>query len=239
MPKRTSTPPTSVGPLPFVGPRDIAKVLRTAMPEAPSDRHLEVLRAALSLMAERGYAGASLRALAAKVGVQQPSLYHWFDSKEQLAEQIVTHLGPTLFVPALVGDLPDDLLEMPRFLVEATIQIWSQPDYVSFVRLVLALSTELPRFRNAARLLYGQAVERGVPAVFHGFLERGEIDLEEAMTLTRTAVNGIGLMMIEERAIEGRADPSPEARAYAVALARQLEDALRFRRSGRRVTAAR
>lgn len=222
---------------PVVGPRDIAKALRTAMPEAPNARHLEILRAALGLMSERGYAGASLRALAARVGVQQPSLYHWFDSKEQLAEQIVTHLGPTLFVPALADELPDDLYAMPRFLVMATIAIWSQPDYVAFVRLVIALSAELPRFRQAARLLYGQAVERGVPVVFQRFLERGEIDLEEASTLTRTAVNGIGLMLIEERAIEGRAEPSAAALAYAAALAQQLEDALRFRRSGGRVTA--
>ena len=39
------------------------------------ERHREVLRVAMHLFAERGYAGASLRELARRLGMQQPSLY--------------------------------------------------------------------------------------------------------------------------------------------------------------------
>ncbi len=194
---------------------------------------MEILKAALELMAEHGYRGASLRALADRVGVQQPSLYHWFESKEQLAEQIVTHLGPSLLLGAPPDEVPEDLLEMPRVLVDATFRVWSQREYVSFVRLVLALSSELPRFRVAARALYREGLELGVRVLFQRFLESGEITELEARTLTRTAVNGIGLLLMEERAIEGRAEPSADARAYGDALVALLRDGLTLRRSQR------
>ena len=56
-------------------------------------KHLEVLRVAMRLIAERGYRGASLRELARRVGMQQPSLYHYFRSKEDLVEQILVTFG--------------------------------------------------------------------------------------------------------------------------------------------------
>ena len=59
-------------------------------------KHLEVLRVAMRLIAERGYRGASLRELARRVGMQQPSLYHYFESKEDLVEQAIHQLGRQL-----------------------------------------------------------------------------------------------------------------------------------------------
>jgi AcrR family transcriptional regulator len=47
-------------------------------------RSNEILRGAWQLAREHGIAGLSLRALAAAVGIRQPSLYEYFDSKHAL-----------------------------------------------------------------------------------------------------------------------------------------------------------
>lgn len=48
------------------------------------DRRAELLRAALEVIAERGYRGASLSAVAERVGITQQGLLHHFPTKEAL-----------------------------------------------------------------------------------------------------------------------------------------------------------
>ena len=51
----------------------------------------EVLfEAAMSLIGERGYSGASVDAIAAKAGVAKGVVYYYFDSKAALAEQLIS-----------------------------------------------------------------------------------------------------------------------------------------------------
>ncbi|NUL23076.1 TetR/AcrR family transcriptional regulator [Streptomyces lunaelactis] len=48
------------------------------------ERRAEILRAALEVIAERGYRGASLGAVAGRVGLTQQGLLHYFPTKEAL-----------------------------------------------------------------------------------------------------------------------------------------------------------
>ncbi|WP_434589076.1 TetR/AcrR family transcriptional regulator [Streptomyces sp. A5-4] len=48
------------------------------------ERRAEILRAALEVIAERGYRGASLSAVAERVGLTQQGLLHYFPTKETL-----------------------------------------------------------------------------------------------------------------------------------------------------------
>lgn len=49
-----------------------------------TERRAEILRAALEVIAERGYRGASLSAVAERVGLSQQGLLHYFPTKEAL-----------------------------------------------------------------------------------------------------------------------------------------------------------
>src|SRR4051794_2593513 len=69
-------------------------------------RREEMLDAGLSLISERGVAGASLRKLAARGGMSQPSLYHYFDSKEELVRQIIEHCASRMVESALNVEFP-------------------------------------------------------------------------------------------------------------------------------------
>lgn len=48
------------------------------------ERRAEIVRAALEVIAERGYRGASLAAVAERVGLTQQGLLHYFPTKEAL-----------------------------------------------------------------------------------------------------------------------------------------------------------
>ena len=55
-----------------------------------------ILDAAEALFAERGYAGTTLRDVAAAVGIRNPSLYNHFPNKESLYAAVLERgIGPT------------------------------------------------------------------------------------------------------------------------------------------------
>ncbi len=207
-----------------------------AAPEPPQPRHLEVLQAALELFAERGYAGASLRELARRVGMQQPSLYHWFDSKEQLVEQIIVHLGADLLTVLPRFEPPPRLADVPRWVFEYGFAIWAQPRYVTFVRFLFALGIEQPRYRPLIHAVYQRAPSVAIERLMQPFVDAGEIDAREAAVLVRLCINAIGLFLLEEKIFYGLDAPSPELTAFARDAVALLEDAIDARTRRRRAT---
>jgi AcrR family transcriptional regulator len=218
------TPPTDIK-------ASLKRLFReTAGAEPPSERHMEVLREALKLFAERGYGGASLRELARRLGVQQPSLYHYFETKEQLLEQVIVHVGSDLLTgfPEVIP--PEDLEDVPAFAVAGVMVVWENPLYAAFVKLLFTVSGEQPRARKAMEILYNQGARVMSAAFLEPFIARGEIAREEGYVLIRTALNSIAMMYLEEQLLYGRTKPSAELRAHAVETERWLRDAVRQRR---------
>ncbi|WP_206439746.1 TetR/AcrR family transcriptional regulator [Streptomyces scabichelini] len=60
------------------------EVMTTTRAIRGAERRAEILRAALEVIAERGYRGASLAAVAERVGLTQQGLLHYFPTKEAL-----------------------------------------------------------------------------------------------------------------------------------------------------------
>lgn len=81
---------------------------------------LRIIRSALKLFGERGFDGASTRAIAARAGINAPALRYYFDSKEglyaacveRIAERVSEHLsGPVMDAErALASQCGDDEL---------------------------------------------------------------------------------------------------------------------------------
>ncbi len=65
----------------------------------PDQRRAEILGAALEVFAERGYRGASLAAVADRVGLTQQGLLHYFPTKDALLIEVL-RLRDRLDVPA-------------------------------------------------------------------------------------------------------------------------------------------
>jgi AcrR family transcriptional regulator len=62
-----------------------------------------ILAAAADLFARKGYHGTSTREIAAAVGIKQPSLFHWFASKEAILRKLAERalVGPTALLDYL------------------------------------------------------------------------------------------------------------------------------------------
>ena len=62
----------------------------------PQMRRKQILDTAVHLFFTVGYEGASLRDLAAKVGINKATIYHYFDSKEEILFHILDEVGMNL-----------------------------------------------------------------------------------------------------------------------------------------------
>lgn len=80
------------------GTRKASAPVRPSGGSAYEAKHLEVLQAAASLFARRGFHEASLRELSRKTGRSLSGLYHYFKGKEELLYQIQHHCYTGLLV---------------------------------------------------------------------------------------------------------------------------------------------
>ncbi|HEX7994597.1 MAG TPA: TetR/AcrR family transcriptional regulator [Streptosporangiaceae bacterium] len=60
------------------------------MSREPGDRHDQILAAAADLFARKGVAATTVREIADQVGILSGSLYHHFDSKEAMVDEILS-----------------------------------------------------------------------------------------------------------------------------------------------------
>src|SRR6185436_1333002 len=94
-------------------------------PEKDPSRRAEVLEAGLALIAESGVAGASLRELARRLGMSQPSLYHYFESKDELVRQIIDYCADRMLAPSAPRAMPESKAELPRHVVGHVMSTWT------------------------------------------------------------------------------------------------------------------
>lgn len=84
-----------------------------------------ILAAARTGFAERGYDGASIRAIATSAGVDPALVYHYFGTKEQLfLATVQPPIDPSELMPKLIAGGVDGLGER---LVRTFLSIWEDP----------------------------------------------------------------------------------------------------------------
>ncbi len=175
----------------------------------------EVLSAALELMAERGIKGASLRELARRVGLSQPSLYHYFESKRDLIAQLVErYTAPAMEPPA---GLPAraDLRAILTVAARRALAHWSSAELATFSRFMLVLAFEQPEVAGAFRdEVLRRALEAARPWL-GALVARGELRAEDGEVAVRAVVNSVAMRCIEERVLRGRQPAPGELDGYA------------------------
>jgi len=84
------------------------EVAQTKVQQRREERIAEIVAAAWELAREEGVAGVSLHGLARKVGMRQPSLYSYFDSKHALYDAMFADGNRRLLTRLDALDLPAD-----------------------------------------------------------------------------------------------------------------------------------
>lgn len=142
-------------------------------PGRPSTRHArrrdEILRTAAAVFAEKGYHGASMRDIAARLAVRQAAIYHYFTSKPVILEAICRE-GITQFVERL-GEIcaaPLATEEKVRRAIRAHLEPLLEQRF--YVHAFLFQRRELPK--SARRPLDAQA--HAYEALWRAIIEEGQ-----------------------------------------------------------------
>ncbi|SDY29395.1 DNA-binding transcriptional regulator, AcrR family [Amycolatopsis xylanica] len=162
------------------------------MPKPGGSRRAELLSLAARLFAERGFVSTTVRDIADAAGILSGSLYHHFDSKESMADEILTG-----FLDELFGTYAEIVAagHGPRETLEAVVtasfdSIHRRPAEVAIYQNEAKHLMQLPRFaylvdRNAEfRKLWNGILTDGVGAgVF-----RQDLDVELVYRFIRDTV---------------------------------------------------
>jgi len=104
-------------------PRQAARGRRPGTP----DTREEILRAARDLFAASGFAATSMRAIAARAGVDPALVHHYFGTKEQVfVAAMELPFDPAERLPEVLAGDPAQLGER---LVRLFVSIWDEPDF--------------------------------------------------------------------------------------------------------------
>ena len=144
-------------------------------------RIAEIVACAWKLAREHGMAGVSLRALAREVGIRQPSLYEYFDSKHALYDAMFAE-GNRELLERLDGlELPAD----PRVALKKVLHSFIDFALEDPARCELLFERHIPGFTPSSEsyALAAEALNR-VVAVMHeaGMDDQGDIDCLVAIT---------------------------------------------------------
>ena len=144
-------------------------------------RTAEIVACAWKLAREHGIAAVSLRALAREVGIRQPSLYEYFDSKHALYDAMFAE-GNRELLERLDGlELPAD----PRVALKKVLHSFIDFALEDPARCELLFERHIPGFTPSSEsyALAAEALNR-VVAVMHeaGMHDQGDIDCLVAMT---------------------------------------------------------
>lgn len=94
------------------------------MSRDPADRHQQILTVAAALFARKGVAATTVREIADEVGILSGSLYHHFDSKEAMVDEILApYLSDLREAYKLVLSQPAGPRSKLRDLVVASLQV--------------------------------------------------------------------------------------------------------------------
>ncbi len=141
---------------------------QAAIPDEPDGRgrRAQIVDAALHVMAEHGFRGASIKRIAQHAGLKSPALIYWyFKDKEALFEAMLEEMAPFLGVVANAEQLLDEPPEivLPQ-ITNGFLKTVQQPIIGRFVRVLLS---EAARHPSVAAFF----AQRG-PLVVLNFLER-------------------------------------------------------------------
>ncbi len=188
------------------------------------ERREEILNVALSVLAERGYRGASMREIAQRAQASKETLYAWFGDKRGLFEELVRWQAErlnTVLVPSLERDAEDPSIVLRAFAVELQRLLLGDRAVV----INRAAISEAPSDPTFSQILAAKGRNTIVPKLeryLEGQREQGRLDFEEVGTAVDALIGStIGdqqvrrllgvLPMPEPEQIEARAERAVRA----------------------------
>jgi AcrR family transcriptional regulator len=195
--------------------RRLVATATAPLPEAvPSGSRRLILETALRLFAERGYSGSSIRDIATACGLQGPTIYSHYPSKEHVLAELVriAHDEHLRRVRAALLESQPDPREQIRAYVHGHVRF-----HTDFPMLAVVGNTELhmlsPELGEPIYQVRKQSEQTLIDIAQRG-IDRGVFKVPHAW-LAVAAIGGMGLRVAYWFAPEGEIAPEQVASAYA------------------------
>jgi AcrR family transcriptional regulator len=161
---------------------------RTGRRPGNQDTREAILDAARKAFAERGFDGASIRAIATGAGVDPALVHHYFGSKDKLfLETIKAPVDPNEFLPQILGG--GEIDGVGERLVRTFLSVWDSPRGAAAAALVRSALQHDWSARMLREFLVSQILRHAIKEL--------KLDPEEApVRATLVATQMIGLAMI-------------------------------------------
>lgn len=182
-----------------------------------TDRKTQILKEALRLFSEHGVEGASLRELARRVGLTQPSLYHYFPSKEALVEAIFSWKTEEALVRQRASFDEETLKTPQRFcltLAQSILSRWQDPEQIAFMRLVHGEAMRGGKTARSFALNHIAPLTKSVAEVFSRFIKEGKIRAVDPEHAARSFVSPLILLLMHHYLMEPPESPSPDLQDF-------------------------
>lgn len=129
-----------------------------------------ILDAALTLFSERGYDGASLRAIAQVADIDPALIRYYFGDKEALF--IATVADRTTIPERLAGALAGDPGAVGQRATDAYLRLWDDPDTRPILLALVRSATASPRAADMLQEILGSRIQIHAPAATSEFAQR-------------------------------------------------------------------
>ncbi|ATO64856.2 TetR/AcrR family transcriptional regulator [Mycobacterium avium subsp. hominissuis] len=157
----------------------------------PRDPRIEgaVLSATVELLAETGYAGLLVSAIAERAGTSKPAIYRRWPSKAHLVHEAVFPIGSATELPD-TGSLPDDLREM---VSRSMVFLTTPAARAALPGLVGEMAAD-PTLHSALLERFAGVIGGGLTELLGRAAARGEVRSDVTAAELTDAIAGITLM---------------------------------------------
>ena len=143
------------------------------------DKENRILAAALKVFSQSGYSGASMDAVAAEAGLTKPTLYQYFDSKEQLFASMMLQKRDDMLLPFRAPGSDDMVVQLHRFAWAYTDTVMQQ-DLLSLARLTIGEVQRFPEIGHAYQAAGPDRVLDGLMGYLASHRDVGRLRFDDA-----------------------------------------------------------
>ncbi|MBN1115576.1 MAG: TetR/AcrR family transcriptional regulator [Bacteroidales bacterium] len=157
------------------------------------ERKEQIMKVALELIAQDGFANVSISKIAAKAKISKGLMYNYFDSKEKMITEIMIGGFEELervFDPNKDGILTDDEL---HFLIEETFRILQSN--IKFWRLYFMIMFQPEVYKLIEKQLQ-KALKPFMNITYNYFVKRGYEDPAAEVSLFGAILDGVSLNFV-------------------------------------------
>ncbi len=177
------------------------------------DQRAAILQAAIDLVAEQGYAGCSMAAVAARAGIATGTMYKHFTSKTELAVELFRRVcGHEVDAVAQAAARPGDLVQRVVAVVETFASRALKSPRLAYALLVEPVDPAVDEERLVFRRTFRDiAAERIAEAVATGVLPPQNAEITAAALIGALGEILVGPLAAGAQINENQVDAVPDA----------------------------